>query len=299
MKKHFANLPAKLPHRALDTIDPLRRYIQEISKYPFLTTKEEKELIQRFHETGDKEAVKKLVTSHLRLVVKIAREYRAAYFNLLDLIQEGNVGLLRAVKSFNPEKGARLAHYASWWIRSYILKYILDNFRLIKIGTTQAQRRIFFNLMKEKEHIEKLGFQADTKALAEAMQVKPEEVQEMQLRLEQNELRLDAHVGRDSERRHIDTISAEEPHIMEEAIDQAKFKDVLELKLKEFSSTLNKRESKIFHNRLLSEVPVTLQSIADEYGVSRERMRQIEERIKEKLKIFFEKEGLRVEDHLS
>jgi len=290
-------LPIVSGPRSLEPVDPLKRYIQEASRYPFLTPKEERELAMKFRETGDREAARKLVTSHLRLVLKIASEYRTAYGNLLDLIQEGNLGLMRAVKNFDPDKGARLSHYAGWWIRSFILKHILDNFRLIKIGTTQAQRRIFFNLMKEKERLEKQGFTAGAKELAAAMDVKPEEVEEMQMRLGRGDLSLDAQIHEDDDKRHIDMLEAETPPI-EESLDQAAFKDILEQKLKAFATGLNEREAKIFHERLLSEMPRTLQGIADEYGISRERARQIEERIKEKLKAFFEKEGVHVEDHL-
>ncbi|MFO1462142.1 MAG: RNA polymerase factor sigma-32 [bacterium] len=297
MSSHPSPLPTVYPQHPLEPVDPLKRYVREVSRYPFLTPQEERDLAQAYRETGDREAARKLVTSHLRLVVKIASEYRTAYGNLLDLIQEGNLGLMRAVKSFDPDKGARLSHYAGWWIRSYILKHILDNFRLIKIGTTQAQRRIFFNLMKEKERLEKLGFRPGTKELAAAMQVKPEEVEEMQQRLGQSDLSLDAPIREDDDKRHIDLLEAEAPPI-EEALDQAAFKDVLEEKLKDFARTLNEREAKIFQERLLSEMPRTLQAIADEYGISRERARQIEERIKAKLKGFFEKAGIRVEDHI-
>jgi len=297
MTYHKSKLPTVSPQRPLEPVDPLKRYIQEISKYPFLSPKEERELALSFRNTGDIGAAKRLVTSHLRLVIKIAREYRAAYGNLLDLIQEGNLGLLKAVKKFDPDRGARLASYASWWIRSYILKHILDNFRLIKIGTTQAQRRIFFNLMKEKERIEKLGFVPDSKMLAAALDVRPEEVEEMEARLHKSDLSLDAKVREDSEKRHLDLIEGGQPPA-DESLDQAQFKDILEKKLKEFAATLNERENKIFKERLLSEVPLTLQVIGDEYGISRERARQIEERIKEKLKVFFEKEGLKVVEHL-
>ncbi len=290
-------LPAVSAHRPLEPVDPLKRYVQEISRYPFLSPKEEREMALAYQETGDREAARKLVTSHLRLVVKIASEYRTAYGNLLDLIQEGNLGLMRAVKSFDPDKGARLSHYASWWIRSYILKHILDNFRLIKIGTTQAQRRIFFNLMKEKERLEKQGFHPGVKELAAAMEVKPEEVEEMQQRLGHSDLSLDATIREDDDKRHIDLLEAETPPI-EETLDQAAFKDILEVKLRDFAKSLNEREAKIFRERLLSEVPLTLQAIADQYGISRERARQLEERIKAKLKTFFEKEGVKVEDHL-
>ncbi|HKY62619.1 MAG TPA: RNA polymerase factor sigma-32 [bacterium] len=297
MSAYKSKLPVLPQQRALEPVDPLKRYVQEVSRYPFLTPKEERELALRFRETGDRDAARQLVTSHLRLVVKIASEYRTAYHNLLDLVQEGNLGLLRAVKSFDPDKGARLGHYASWWIRSFILKHILDNFRLIKIGTTQAQRRIFFNLMKEKERLERQGFKAGVKELAAAMDVKPEEVEEMQARLGHGDLSLDAPVRDGEDKRHIDLLESEAPPI-EETLDQAAFQDVLEDKFKEFAKELKPREAKIFHERLLAEMPLTLQAIADEYGISRERARQIEERLKEKLKAFFQKEGVKVEDHL-
>jgi RNA polymerase sigma-32 factor len=293
---HKTQLPAVHGKQPLEPVDPLKRYVQEVSRYPFLSAKEERELALRYQQTGDREAARRLVTSHLRLVVKIAMEYRTAYGNLLDLIQEGNLGLMKAVKKFDLNKGARLATYAAWWIRSFILKYILDNFRLIKIGTTQAQRRIFFNLMKEKERIEKLGFRPDTKALAAALEVRPEEVEEMESRLGKSDLSLDAKVGENGERRQIDLMAAEAPP-MEEMLDQAHFKDILEQKLTEFAKTLDEREEKIFRDRLLSELPLTLQTIANEYGISRERARQIEEKIKSKLKDYFKKEGLKIEEH--
>jgi len=294
---HKTRLPTIHAKQPLERVDPFKRYVQEISQYPFLSVKEEKELAYRYLRTGDKDAARRLVTSHLRLVVKIATEYRSTYGNLLDLVQEGNLGLMKAVTKFDPDRGARLATYATWWIRSYILKNILDNFRLIKIGTTQAQRRIFFNLMKEKERIERLGFKPDAKLLAKAMDVKPEEVEEMESRLKKSDLSLDAKVGGEGEKRHIDLIRTEEAHV-DEALGRAQFKDILDRKLKEFAMGLNEREAKIFHERLISEVPLTLQAIANEYGISRERARQIEERIKQKLKAYFEKEGIKVEEHL-
>ena len=134
---------ATTSQRSLTTVDPLSRYLQEVGKYPLLTAEEERKLAIAYREKGDKEAARKLVSSHLRLVVKIAMEYRQAYYNILDLIQEGSVGLLHAVKKFDPDKGARFSYYAAWWIRSFILKYILDNFRLIKIGTTKDQKGSF------------------------------------------------------------------------------------------------------------------------------------------------------------
>jgi RNA polymerase sigma-32 factor len=280
---------------ALVPVDPLSRYMQKVSQYPLLTDEEEKDLVERVQKHHDVEAAKKLVTSHLRLVVKIAMEYRTAFQNVLDLIQEGNVGLLRAVKSFDPSKGARLAYYASWWIRSYILKYILDNFRLIKIGTTQVQRKLFFNLMKEKQKLELMGFSPGTKLLAERLDVKEEEVAEMDQRLSQSELSVDAPVGDEQGPLHVDFLRASDPPA-DEKLSEKEFKDVLLDKLDKFSKHLNERELKIFQERLIAEMPKTLQEIADEYKITRERVRQIEERIKEKLKKYFEESGFKVDE---
>lgn len=297
MTYHKSSFPAVSTKKPLEPVDPLKRYVQEISQYPFLSAAEELDLARRFKKTGDREAAKKLVLSHLRLVVKIAREYKTAYGRLFDLVQEGNLGLMKAVKKFDPNRGVRLASYAAWWIRSYILKHILDNFRLIKIGTTQAQRRIFFNLMKEKEKIEKMGFKPETKQLASALKVKPEEVEEMEGRLAKADMSLDAPIGEEKGKRHIDLLEGSQPP-MDESLGQVQFQNILEKKLKDFASTLNKRDKKIFQERLIAEVPKTLQALGDEFGISRERTRQLEERIKEKLKGFFEAEGLKVEDHL-
>ncbi len=270
--------------------DPLRRYIVEVNRYPLLTREEEFDLAKQFKENHDPDAARRLVTAHLRLVVKIAMEYRTAYGNVLDLVQEGNVGLLRSIKTFDPDKGNRLSSYAAWWIRSYILKYILDNFRLIKIGTTQAQRSLFFNLMKEKKRIEAMGFKPDAKMIANRLNVTESEVQEMDQRLSESEYSLDAPVGESSQT--FNDYLADPTLPIDESIDHANLQDVLHEKIKEFEKGLNERERKILVERLMSEVPLTLQQIADEYGISRERARQIEERIKHRLKDFFEKEGV-------
>ena len=284
----------KIQNKDLLPSDPLSRYIQQVSKYPILTDEEEKELVKKVLEDRDVEAAKKLVTSHLRLVVKIAMEYRSAYHNVLDLIQEGNVGLLEAVKNFDPSKGARVGYYATWWIRSYILKYILDNFRLIKIGTTQAQRKLFYNLMKEKEKMEHLGFVPENKQIAARLDVKEHEVAEMHQRLTQQELSADAPIGDEGGAHYIDFLRDPGPPA-DEKISKKELNDVLLTQLDGFSKTLNSRELNIFKGRLLSEMPATLQEIADEYGITRERVRQIEERIKEKLKKYFEDHGVKPE----
>jgi RNA polymerase sigma-32 factor len=227
-------------------------------------------------------------------------EYRSAYHNVLDMIQEGTVGLLTAVKHFDPDKGARLATYAQWWIRSYILKFILDNFRLIKIGTTKTQKKLFYNLMREKQRIEAMGYYATPEVLAKELNVPEADVIEMQKRLETPEYALEAPVGKKGEPGEAllkDFIELEQPRA-DEQISRQEEQDILKEKLKEFSTKLNDRERKILFERLMAELPVTLQTIADEYGITKERIRQIEARLIEKLKAFLKESGIQAEDLL-
>jgi RNA polymerase sigma-32 factor len=283
--------------RAISVADPLKHYLQEVQRYPLITVDEERELSRLFHDEGDIEAARKLVAAHLRLVVKIAMEYRSAYHNVLDLIQEGNIGLMQAVRHFDPEKGARLGHYATWWIRSYILKYILDNFRLIKIGTTKTQKKLFYNLMREKEKIESMGYYATPVELAKRLNVSEEHVVEMQKRLTSPELALEAPAGRrNGEGTSIlqDFLPIDEVPV-DEQLARDETQDMLKQKFAEFAGALGERDKKIFSERLLSELPRTLQDIADEYGISKERVRQIESRIVEKLRTFCRENGIDVE----
>ncbi len=270
-------------------LDPLKIYIKQISRYKLLSREEEEQLIHKFQETGDLVYAKKLVMANLRLVVKIAMEYRNAYQNVMDLIQEGNIGLMKAVSKYNPEKGAKLSYYASWWIKSYILKFILDNFRLIKIGTTADQKKLFYNLMKEKEKLAAQGIEPSVKLLSENLGVSEKSVEEMDLRLSSYgaEQSLESPVpGQDeSDFSLIDGISADNPEIADE-LEHLQDLHILEENLKDFVQDLKERDRDIFTKRLLSEVPPSLQSIADEYGVSRERIRQIEARLLEKLKVY-------------
>ena len=168
---------------ALAVRDPMGAYMAEVRRYPLLSREEEHELAKRWVETGDRDAGRRLVTSNLRLVVKLANEYRRGYQNLLDLVQEGNVGLLKAVDRFDPYRGIKLSTYAAWWIRAYILKYILANWRLVKLGTTQNQRKLFYNLNKQRRALEAAGVEPTSENLADALDVSTQEVVEMQKRL--------------------------------------------------------------------------------------------------------------------
>lgn len=287
-----ALVPERAP-RSLARLDPLQLYIQDIRKYPLLSREDEHELAVKFLQTGDVEAARRLVTSNLRLVVKIAHEYRRAHRNLLDLIQEGNVGLVQAVKKYDPYRGVKLSSYAAWWIRAYMLKFILNNWRLVKIGTTQAQRKLFFNLKKERDKLEALGFDASPKALAEALDVPEREVVDMERRLGAGELSLDAPVGKGDDaigRSHLDMLESSGETRPDVRAEGDEFRVMLRQKLEEFAKTLRGRELTIFQERLLTDEPKTLQEIGESYGISRERARQLEKRLTDKLKKYLQAE---------
>jgi RNA polymerase sigma-32 factor len=287
-----ALVPAEPRGRSLARIDPLQLYIQDIRRYPLLSREEEHELAVKYQQTGDLAAARRMVTSNLRLVVKIAHEYRRAHRNLLDLIQEGNVGLVQAVKKYDPYRGVKLSSYAAWWIRAYILKFILNNWRLVKIGTTQAQRKLFFNLKKERDKLEALGFDASPRALAEALDVPEREVIDMERRLGHGEMSLDAPLGKDDEggRSHLDLLESARETRPDVRAEGGEFRALLRAKLDEFQKTLRGRELTIFQERLLTDTPKTLQEIGESYGISRERARQLEKRLTDKLKKFLQAE---------
>lgn len=282
------NLPVLKQSTALKVQDPLALYMKEISRYKLLTLDEEKELTAELLRTGDIEVAKKLVLANLRLVVKIAMEYRSAYKNVMDLIQEGNIGLMKAVSKYDPGKGAKLSYYASWWIRSYILKFILDNFRLVRIGTTQEQKKLFYNLMREKQRLMSMGLSPDVKQLSETLGVSEKAVIEMDQRLGSSgqEMSLDKPLDSDSGTQTIGDLIGDDEDTPEVQLGELQNLEILRQHLGDFIKTLKPRDQEIFEKRLLSEIPQSLQSIADQYGVSRERIRQVEERLIGQLKIY-------------
>ena len=282
LEENTVTLPAPRPEdKELAPYDPLQRYLMEIRKYKLLTREEEKELAIRAKK-GDREAAYKLVTSNLRLVVKIALEYHRYWTrSLLDLIQEGNIGLLQAVRKFDPYKGIKFSYYASFWIRAYILKYIMDNWKLVKVGTTQAQRKLFYNLAKEREKLISQGIIPETKLLAERLDVKEKEVEEMTQRMDGWEISLDASIGDDSRETYGSLLPA--PNDVEKELIDTDRKKILKEKIEEFRKTLSGRDAYIFDNRIMSDRPMTLQEIADKYDISRERVRQVENRIIKRL----------------
>ena len=275
---------------SLVPFDPLSRYLAEIRRFPLLSREEEIEVAKRYQETHDQEAALTLVTANLRLVVKIAHEFARASRNLLDLVQEGNIGLMEAVKSFDPYRGIRFPSYAVWWIRAYIIRYLMNNWRLVKIGTTQAQRKLFFNLKKESDRLEAEGFSPQPRLLAQRIGVKEEEVREMQERMGQSEISLDQPTGPDQDSNLMELLP-DTAHNPEEATADAEWRAFAEDKVEQFASTLKDKELEIFQHRLLSEQPLTLQEIGERYGISRERVRQIETRLKRKLKDFIKSQA--------
>jgi RNA polymerase sigma-32 factor len=276
--------PEDVFEAALVPFDPLQRYLAEIRRYPLLSREEERELAIRYKQDQDIEAAYRLVTANLRLVVMIAREYQKATRNLLDLVQEGNIGLMEAVKNFDPYRGIRFPSYAVWWVRAYIIRYLINNWRLVKLGTTQAQRKLFFNLQKEKDRLEAEGIVAEPKLIAQRLDVKESEVVEMEQRLSSRDLSLDA-PSSDDGAPMMDFLAGGKETAEDEVAD-AEFRQQVGERVHAFGKTLKDKEAVIFHQRLLAESPATLQEIGDRYGISRERVRQIEERLKKKLRTY-------------
>jgi RNA polymerase sigma-32 factor len=275
--------------KALVPFEPLQRYLAEIRRFPVLTREEEHKLAVDYKEYGNLEAAYKLVMGNLRLVVMIAREYQKAFKNLLDLIQEGNMGLMEAVKNFDPYRGVRFPSYAVWWIRAYIIRYIMSDWRMVKIGTTQAQRKLFFNLQKEKEKLEAEGITPGPKLLAQRLNVKENEVIEMEQRLGSRDLSVDVPIGEGDEATLLNFLPDDKQN-PEEQIAETQYRELLREKMAQFAKSLKDKELVIYRERLLNEEPLTLREIGEKYGISRERVRQIEERVKKKLKTYLSKE---------
>ena len=265
--------------------DTLSAYIREASQFPPLTREEEHELAVRYFEHKDKQAAYKLISSNLMLVVKIARDYEKAARSILDLIQEGSIGLMEAVKNFDPYRGVRFPTYAVWWIKAYVIRYVIANWRLVKLGTTQAQRKLFFNLRKEKERLEKEGFYPGPKLLAQNLQVRESDVVEMEQRLSNQDMSVDAPIQSDSDANLLSLLPADQA-TAEDLLAKKQLKTQLNAGLLEFGATLKPKELLIFKKRMLSEDKATLQDLAEELNLSRERIRQLETRIREKLKTF-------------
>jgi RNA polymerase sigma-32 factor len=284
-------LPAPRGTTAVERPDALGAYMAELRQHPPISREEEHALAVRWVEEGDLDAARQLVMANLRLVVKIAMEYRRTWTNVLDLIQEGNVGLMQAVQRFDPTQGVKLSSYAVYWIRAYILKYLIDNIRMVRMGSSRAERKLFFRLNKEKRALEAQGFHPEPALLAERLDVKEEDVIDMERRLSQGELSMDAPVrrGDDDARLVGDTLAGGEV-ATDEQVGDAELKRVFLEKVKAFLETLEERERQIVEQRILAEEPRTLQQIGDDLGLTRERVRQLEKGVVDRLRVYLKEE---------
>ncbi|HEX2734454.1 MAG TPA: RNA polymerase factor sigma-32 [Polyangiaceae bacterium] len=267
--------------------DPLATYMREVQRHPLLTRDEEHQLAMLYHETGDVDAAKRLVTSNLRLVVKIAYEYKRAHKNMMDLVQEGNIGLMQAVKRFDPHRGVKLSSYSAWWIRAYMLRFILNNWRLVKLGTTQAQRKLFFNLNKERARLAALGIEPTHEEIARRLDVAEKDVQQMDLRLSAADSSLDVPVGDNDGRQttRLDLLPSRSAG-PDSLTENAELLSMLQDHLQTFRETLSGKDLEIFNKRMVADEPLTLQELGDQFGVSRERVRQLEARVTGRLRTF-------------
>ena len=276
--------PANEP--GLARFDALQAYMREVQRHPLLSADEEHRLAVDYVEGGqNRDVAARLVTANLRLVVKIAYEYRRAYRNMMDLVQEGNIGLMQAVKRYDPYRGVKLSSYAAWWIRAYMLRFILNNWRLVKVGTTQAQRKLFFNLNKEKARLTAMGIEPSHAEIAKRLSVTESEVTEMDRRLARADASLDATVneadGRSTTRLELMPSSNATP---DQIAEGSEFSALLHAQLDEFRKTLTGKDVDIFEKRVVADDPLTLQELGDQFGVSRERVRQLESRLMGKLR---------------
>ncbi|QRN94211.1 RNA polymerase sigma factor RpoH [Archangium violaceum] len=271
---------------SFSSVDSLSTYLSEINQYPLLTQPEEQALARRFRQ-GDLAAGHHLVTSNLRFVVKVAYEYRSYGLKMSDLIQEANIGLMKAVQKFDPDKGIRLISYAVWWIRAYIQNYVLKNWSLVKLGTTQAQRRLFFALARTRRELEKLGagdgHVVNAEEIARKLNVKASEVREMEQRMGGRDLSLDAPVGEDGDATHLDFVESESSSQADEVAERQEANLTREC-IRRALTRLDPRERFIIEHRVMGDAEMTLSELGAHFGFSRERARQLEIRAKDKLK---------------
>jgi RNA polymerase sigma-32 factor len=286
------SLPALRQPEALGRVEPLQRFLQQVGRYPLLTLEEEQELTKAVYEKGDPIAAKKLVVHNLRLVVKMAYRYRRAWANVLDLIQEGNIGLIEAVKRFDPWKGARFSTYAAYWIRAYMIRYLLEHSRMVRISRTRAGRKLFFRLSKERERLRALGVEAGPKLLAERLGVSQSDFEEVVKHMDQPEIRLDApishHDGESSET-VLDTLSSKTVS-PEQMAERMEFSEDVSRALESFAKTLDDpREKAAWEEHLMAEDPLPLSALGERFGVTKQRMGQIVMGIRKRLKTHLEK----------
>ncbi|MRR15013.1 MAG: RNA polymerase sigma factor RpoH [Deltaproteobacteria bacterium] len=260
-------------------------YMTEINRFPLLSPQDEFKLSVRLKKYYDMDAAEKLIVSNLRFVVKIAHEYRNYGYKLADLIQEGNIGLIHAVKKFDPYKGYRLISYAVWWIRAYIQNYLIKSWSLVKIGTTQAQRKLFFKLSQARNKLERLSRRnPEFSEIAESLGVKGSEVCEMDMRMGTRDLSLNEIIGDDGDTPHLDFL-VHDGDDQETSLIKEEEKTLVKRDIAGILATLSERESFIIRNRVMADEPLTLQEIGDKYKITRERIRQIEKKALQKVQL--------------
>jgi RNA polymerase sigma-32 factor len=259
--------------------DPFNAYLHEVSKHPLMTREEEREMAHRVQTEGDTDAEQRMVLANLRLVVKIALDYRS-HLDILDLIQEGNMGLVRAVRKYDPERGTRFSTYASFWIRAYMLKYLMDSWSMVKIGTKDTQRKLFYSLNREKEKLERSGIIPSAEILANTLEVSTANIEDMEQRLYHGDVSLEAPQHGDGDPL-MDTIGSGED--IEEALIEKDYTEMLHKKLADFKKQLNEKECFILENRIMAENPVTLREIGERFNTSRESIRQMQAKISRNL----------------
>ncbi len=277
------NLPALGPSGALTSTDPFTQYLAEISKYPLLTKEQEQVLARKYYETKDPKAAQALVTANLRFVVKVAVEYSKFGAKMIDLVQEGNMGLMHAVRDFNPDKGVRLITYAVWWIRGYIQEYLMKQYSLVKIGTTHNQKKLFYQLEKQRRQLESLGIRPDVKMIASRLGVSEDEVNEMSQRIGGRDVSLDqpSDSSNSWSMKDFQKSTATAP---DEELSRLEELDRLKKRIAALRPTLNEREKILLEERLLADDPLTLQEIGEKYKITREAVRQAEVRLMNKIK---------------
>jgi len=263
--------------------DNLTLYLAEIHKFPVLSAEEEKRLAVKYYEEKDLEAAHRLITSNLRFVVKIASEYRSYGMKMLDMIQEGNIGLMMAVRKFNPSKGFRLISYAVWWIRAYIHNYIISTWSLLKIGTTQAQKKLFFKLNQAKSALRGMNGVDDLEATALSLDVKEAEVEEMEQRM-RGDCSLDAEIINGEGFTLLENL-VDDRQNQEELLGDLQEHALLRQEIDQALTGLNEKERYVIEQRVAADSPMTLQEIADHFTISRERVRQIEEGALKKMRV--------------
>ncbi len=262
----------------------LESYIMQINKLPLLTQEEEFDLAVKYRKHNDLDAVQKMITSNLRFVVKVAFEYKSYGIKILDLIQEGNIGLMMAIKKFDPYRGYRFISYAIWWIRAYIQNFIIKNWSLVKIGTTQAQKKLFYKIGKVRKALESnRENEKKYEVLAKDMDVAKEDIIEMEQRMSSRDLSLDAPFDDSQELTHFDLLKETSPN-QEEVLGEEEEKKILQNNVQSAMKHLNDKEEYVIKNRIMADSPLTLQEIGNHLKLSRERVRQIEIEALKKLK---------------